>query len=186
MQNFHWANMSILFIVTTQKEWQLSRGFTVLICLFLRHYYRNRKHHWTRPRQLPPVANRLDQQPQRQRNSHQRNNNNQVTARKMVSTPSFVSYLDSVYYRRNAVWEGNVFSHACQSVCSRAVEVHYVPTLDLFKRVQLGSPHPGLFKLLHYVSLTPISKRAAGLRMKGLLVNLKFAHMLDVCIDAGC
>ena len=65
--------------------------------------------------------------------------------------------------------------------------VPHVTTVDLFKLVHLGSPpSPDLFKRLHYVVLTPISKRAAGLRMKGLLVNLKFAHMLDVCIDAGC
>ena len=180
MRNFHCANMSISFIGITERSGRWVGGFTVQICLFLRLYYRNGKHHWTRPRQLPPVENRLDQQPQHQKNPHQRNNN---TAREMVSTSSFRFYLIPPSTRCGKV----MFSvmPVSQSVQEQWGFTKW-PLWTCSNVFNWDLPHPGLFKLLHYVTLTSISKRTVALRMKRLLVNLKFAHMLDVCIDASC
>ena len=95
-----------------------------------------------------------------------------------------MSYLDSIYYHPQR-GVGRQCFQSCLSVQKERVGVPHVTTVDLFKLVHLEPP-PELFKRLHYVALTPISKREAGLRMKGLLVNLKFAHMLDVRRGTGC
>ena len=89
------------------------------------------------------------------------------------------------------MYEGNVFSRVCLSLCSHSVPhmtttndvigqsqaptqtgtIQRLPPMDVFKIANLGPPpNDDPFKLVQYAAKTSVGKRAVGIRQKCLQI----------------